>query len=515
MISDIDLDLDRLPEPPGSGRAPFRAPSHSDFTAAGRTPSSVVVLGAGMAGLTAAYELRKAGYDCHVLEAKARAGGRVWTVRSGDAEQEIGGPLQRAQFADDQYFEAGAARMTQSMVTIDYCRELGVAIEPFISQNADAYVYRQPSPFDPSTAVRMRTARADVYGYLSELLATAVDTGGLDHRLSAHDKAHLIDLLRAFGEVEPTAEGWRYPGSTRRGLDVEWGAADRGATPLRPLPSLSQVLSGGLGHYLTPDLEHEKSPMLFQPIGGMDSLVSALVASIGEERVHLRSEVTEILSADDHVRVTYRDEHGTSHQHFADYCVAALQPHLMARISHNLGPSVASALSFPVPRPAFKIGLEYPSRWWETEERIYGGVSETNMDLQHVWYPSHGFHSARGIVTGYSVKEGAGTLGAEMLEGRVRRALEQGSRIHGRNFTEGLSSSFSVAWHRVPFIEAAWVIWPSYTSGEYELLCRPAGRVYFAGDWLSHLIAWQAGAIESARVAVSAIHHRTLSVQPI
>src|SRR5262245_43817876 len=44
----------------------------------------VAVLGAGMAGLTAAYELRKAGYQCRVLEARDRPGGRVWTVRGGD-----------------------------------------------------------------------------------------------------------------------------------------------------------------------------------------------------------------------------------------------------------------------------------------------------------------------------------------------------------------------------------------------------------------------------------------------
>ncbi len=43
-----------------------------------------------------------------------------------------------------------------------------------------------------------------------------------------------------------------------------------------------------------------------------------------------------------------------------------------------------------------------------------------------------------------------------------------------------------------------------------SLLQRPAGRVYFAGDWLTHLIAWQAGAFESARKVVTELHHRVL-----
>ena len=43
----------------------------------------VVILGAGIAGLVSAYELRKAGFECTVLEARERPGGRSWTVRNG------------------------------------------------------------------------------------------------------------------------------------------------------------------------------------------------------------------------------------------------------------------------------------------------------------------------------------------------------------------------------------------------------------------------------------------------
>ena len=53
--------------------------------------TSVLVLGAGLAGLLAAWELRKAGYAVKVLEYNQRAGGRCWTLRGSDSYTELGG----------------------------------------------------------------------------------------------------------------------------------------------------------------------------------------------------------------------------------------------------------------------------------------------------------------------------------------------------------------------------------------------------------------------------------------
>ena len=45
--------------------------------------TKVIILGAGIAGLVSAYEMRRAGFDCTVLEARERPGGRNWTLRAG------------------------------------------------------------------------------------------------------------------------------------------------------------------------------------------------------------------------------------------------------------------------------------------------------------------------------------------------------------------------------------------------------------------------------------------------
>ena len=74
------------------------------------------IVGAGITGLTAAYELGKAGYDCHILEAKDRPGGRNWTVRGGTTETDLDGRTQRATFSDGVVYvvaaEAGTATVT-------------------------------------------------------------------------------------------------------------------------------------------------------------------------------------------------------------------------------------------------------------------------------------------------------------------------------------------------------------------------------------------------------------------
>ena len=62
----------------------------------------------------------------------------------------------------------------------------------------------------------------------------------------------------------------------------------------------------------------------------------------------------------------------------------------------------------------------------------------------------------------------------------------------------------------MPWLLGSWAGWgeDGPRPPEYALLCKPNGRVYFAGDAMSYQTGWMAGAIESARHAVLAIHAR-------
>ncbi|SDQ39429.1 flavin monoamine oxidase family protein [Thermostaphylospora chromogena] len=486
---------------PVEQRTEFTPPQPSDFRLTGRGAAKVVVLGAGVAGLTCAYELGKAGYECTVLEARDRVGGRSLTVRGGDEVPELSGETQRAEYGEDVYFNAGPGRIAQWMVTLDYCRELGVPIEPFINNNASAYVYNTGM----KEPVRIRTARADLYGYIAELLAKATDAGALDRRLTEDDKERLVEFLRRFGDI---GDKLTYEGSPRRGFAVYPGAKE--GTPLGDPAPLADVLASGVGRAVTVDFGYEQAMPMFQPVGGMDAIVTALADAVGADRITTGARVTRIAHVSDGVEVSYRGPEGSGVVR-ADYCIATLPPHLLAKIPNDFGADVRAALAVPRPVAAGKIGIEYGRRWWELEDRIYGGITETDLDISHIWYPSHGYHGRRGLLVGYyNTEENALAYGRLPHRERLRRALAQGEKIHGEKYRRDVLSAVSVAWERQPYIEGAWVRWPS-RGAAFSLLQRPAGRVYFAGDWLSHLIAWKAGAMESARQVVTALHRRVMT----
>src|SRR5512138_2009211 len=94
----------------------------------GERRKKVIIVGAGLAGLSAAYELLRAGHDPLILEAQHRIGGRVYTLREP--------------FARGLYGEAGAMRIPRAhTLTIAYIEKFGLQTCDFVMGNPQAYVY--------------------------------------------------------------------------------------------------------------------------------------------------------------------------------------------------------------------------------------------------------------------------------------------------------------------------------------------------------------------------------------
>ena len=84
----------------------------------------VIIIGAGISGLVAGYDLTVAGYDVTILEARDRIGGRVLTIRSP--------------FSNEHYVEGGAARIKPSHdLTIAYANHFNLTLDPFYATNGD------------------------------------------------------------------------------------------------------------------------------------------------------------------------------------------------------------------------------------------------------------------------------------------------------------------------------------------------------------------------------------------
>src|ERR1700678_1048057 len=208
--------------------------------------ASVLVLGAGIAGLVAAYELRNAGHRVQVLEYNARAGGRNWTLRGGDRYAELGGDTQECRFDPGHYINPGPWRLPyHHRGMLSYCERLGVALERFVQVNPNAYLHSRKA-FDGSPQ-RLRTVKADYYGHVAELLAKATRSDSLDSEVTAEDLAKLLDSLRFWGALD---RNFRYvKGETsndRRGYERDPGGGLSARPQFSEPVGLSDLLNSGL-----------------------------------------------------------------------------------------------------------------------------------------------------------------------------------------------------------------------------------------------------------------------------
>ncbi|MCJ8166798.1 flavin monoamine oxidase family protein [Pontibacter sp. E15-1] len=475
----------------------------------------VIILGAGLAGMTAAYELKKLGYKYTILEARDRAGGRVWTVRNNTTETELDGKPQRAKFDDGQYFNAGAARIPHHHgLSLHYCRELGVQLETYNNINESGFVYNDGTGPLANKRIRIREIHNDMRGYTSELLAKAIDQDALDRPMTVDDKEILIEYLRAEGELDPDK---LYKGTPRRGYISPPGAGDTPGKLANPY-ELSEIIKSGLiGHsfYNIGDYIYEQQMTMMQPVGGMDMIAKALEKHVGKD-IQYKAEVREIRKTTDGTRVVYADSHGKMKELEGDYCICTIPLPVLSGITSDFSSPVLRAIDSVTYYEAGKIGLQFKRRFWEEDDHVFGGISRTNMDIHQIFYPSNGFLSKKGTLVGYyNFGDKAIKVGNLTLADREKLALEQGNRIHPQ-YKQEFESSFSLAWHKIRYSQGAFA---TYSSDQrqrfYPALLQPDGPVYFAGEHTTYLTAWMAGAFESARRSVSDLHERVMRSQQV
>jgi monoamine oxidase len=476
--------------------------------------ASVVILGAGMAGLTAAFELRNAGYQVTVLEYNGRAGGRNWTLRGGDRYTELGGQTQQCEFDKDLYINPGPWRIPyHHHGMMHYIKLLNIPLEPFFQVNYNAYLHS--SQAFGGKPQRYREVKADYQGHVAELLAKATRQSALDASVTHEDREILLESLREWGALD---KDFSYAPSDavsdRRGFEKNPGGG-LSARPIHSKPvALHEVLQSGLWAGIANADTYDMQTALFQPAGGMGRIGEAFGRELGN-LIRYNAKVTDIHQDDRGVTVAFIDsrEAGPQQTVRADWCLCTIPLPILAQIPMNVSQPLASAIASVPSAPAVKSGLQFKRRFWEEDEQIYGGITYTDLPIMNIGYPNTGFQSR-----GKGVLLGAYIWGLRAMEftamappERVQRIVDYGSQIHPQYHRE-FENGVAVAWHRVPFSLGCFGTWTSDTRAKhYDDLCQINGRIALAGEHASFLGGWQEGAVTSALDAIGRLHQRAVA----
>jgi monoamine oxidase len=477
--------------------------------------ATVLILGAGLAGLVAALELRKAGYRVQVLEYNNRAGGRCWSLRGGDSYTELGGGTQRCEFASGLYFNPGPWRIPyHHHGVLDYCRRLNVALEPFIQVNNNAWLHSR-SAFGGKPQ-RYREVQADFNGYVAELLAKATSQRKLDEAVTREDQEILLSALRSWGALDANyAYTSNLVSSQKRGYDKAPGGGVAGApTASKPL-GLSDLLKSGVWQSLFIGSNYRFQSTLFQPVGGMDMIARAFIREVND-LIRFNAKVTAIRQDTNGVTVVYEDttDPGKPLRATADWCLCTIPLPILSQIEMTVGAPMQNAIDAVPYAPAVKVGLQFKRRFWEQDDGIYGGISYTDQPIRMIAYPCTGYGGA-----GKAVLLGAyeifGVYAYEFTSlspaERVARALEDGARIHPQ-YKDEFENGIAVAWHRNPSVLGCEGTWTDDARKQhYQNLCAIDGRILLAGEHASYWGGWQEGAILSSLDAIARLHRRVLA----
>jgi monoamine oxidase len=460
---------------------------------------SVAILGAGIAGMVAAWELGKAGYKCTILEARGRSGGRNWTIRNGSRVDMTDGTTQTCSFEDGHYFNAGPARLpSQHMTILGYCREFGVPLEVEVNSSRSSLL--QSDKLNQGNAVEQRQVINDTRGHVAELLAKALSRDALDREITKDDKERMLEFLRKYGDLSPD---YFYKGSQRAGFKMLPGAGDQVGTARDPL-DMHALLDANLWDGMLFEEMFDMQATMFQPVGGMDRIAAAFEKRLGDV-IRFNAPVEQIRRASKGVRIVYRSRGGAVEVLEADYCICALPLSILRTLDADLSPDFKQAINSVSYDSAYKIAWE-SRRFWEQEYNIYGGISFPKQMVSVVWYPSAGLFSQSGvIVAGYGV-ENRSDFGKLDLAGKLAASREAVEHLHPGRSGE-LKKPIYISWGHIPYNLGSWASGIGRASSQaiYNRLIEPDGPIYLAGDHVSHIVAWQEGAALSAHRAVMQI----------
>ena len=454
------------------------------------TRKRVVIVGAGIAGLVAGFELARQGHDPVILEAQNRVGGRIYTLRN---------------FAPGLYAEAGAMRIPRiHQLTLEYCRLFGLEVRPFVMENQKTPVYlagrrmsleqlnRDPEliPFELSPAERGRS--------FAQLWDEAI--------------REVREFYEREGEAAHAVLGREYERYSIRDFLKQRGFSE-GAIELYGLMSFREANMGASVVELLREIVGHAFEDMQEIAGGMDQLPNAFYHRL-RRHVRLGSQVVAIAQDREQVTVHYRTAAGT-YSESGDYCICTIPFGVLRHLDFTppLSKGKYRAIRSLNYNPSTKILLQVRNRFWEPEAGV-GGATPTDLPIRRMVYPSYSStEDDRGVLlASYTWGQDAARWGALSPDDRIALALKDVAKIYPQvreNFEGGASHS----WYSDPYAVGAFALFePGQEATLQPDIVKPEGRIQFAGEHCSLWHAWIQGALESGIRAATAIHETPADV---
>ena len=460
------------------GTAGFSMAGAAVSQSSGISGQRVIVVGAGLAGLAAAYELDRAGYEVTVLEARSRPGGRVRTYRDP--------------FADGLYAEMGAEYVDASDNHARfYCRKFGLKV--LTAKLYDGiYLRGRRIPMqalkDGSIELPYEGARrGQLFGqeaaYTKRLVEMIQDLTDLPDEIQNLDSLSVSRLLLQEGAPADIVELYTYLNATE--------------STARPheMSARKMVLSHRRAAGFNEDVDEGRI------FGGNDQLPKAFARALSD-RIRYRCPVHKITHHATGVEVSF--EEGDRLQTLSAPLLVLAIPFKVLRdveLAPRFSPEKMRVINSLAYGHVMKVAMQYRNRFWDQPGSL-GQRVFTDTRLRRVYDMSIDQPGPRGILMSFTSGADAEKLGMMSVEGRRRAALEATTKVW-EQAPEYWESAAVKYWNEDPWVRGSYSFTGVGQTGFREVARRVEGRVHFAGEHTAN--ASMDGAIVSGVRAASEI----------